>query len=108
MRCTIKPASKLIGMVLKLFHDHGYIGEFEYFEDRKGGKFEVKLQGKINDCGVVRYRYAVNKKNFETFEKRFLPAAGFGTLVISTPQGIMSHYDAKENGIGGRLLAFIY
>lgn len=106
--CTIRPASKLIGRVLKLFHDKDYIGEFEYIDDGKGGKFKVKLAGNINDCGVVRYRYAVNKKNFETFEKRFLPASGFGMLVVSTNQGILPHYAAKENGIGGRILAFIY
>lgn len=108
MKCTIKPASHLIGRVLKVFHDHDYIGEFEYEDDGKSGKFKVKLLGRVNDCGVVRYRYAINKKNFETFEKRFLPASGFGILVLSTPQGILPHYAAKERGIGGRLLAFIY
>lgn len=108
LECVIKPASKMISRVLKLMQEHGYIGEFEFIDDGKSGKFKVKLVGKINDCGVIRPRYTVGKKTFEKFEKRFLPASGFGILVVSTSQGVISHFEAKEKGIGGRLLAFVY
>ena len=33
--CTISPASKLIGSVLKVMKDDGYIGEFEFIDDGK-------------------------------------------------------------------------
>jgi len=36
----IKPASKLIGRVLKIMQDHAYIEEFEYIEDGE----EVNLE----------------------------------------------------------------
>ncbi len=106
--CVIKPASKVIGKVLRVMQEHGYIGEFEFIDDGKSGKFTVKLLGKLNDCGVIRPRHAVGKKAFEKFEKRYLPASGFGVLAVSTPDGIMSHYKAKEKGIGGRLLSYVY
>lgn len=108
LECIIKPASKVIGKVLKVMQDHDYIGEFEFIEDGRAGKFKVKLVGKINDCGVIRPRYPVNKKTFEIFEKRFLPASGFGILILTTPLGIMSHNEAREKNAGGRLLAFVY
>jgi small subunit ribosomal protein S8 len=108
LRCSIRPASKLIANVLKIFKDNGYIKEFEFIQDGKGGKFEVLLAGELNDCGVIRPRYAVKKLSYEKYEKRFLPATGFGVLVVSTSQGIMAHEEAKKNAIGGRLLCYAF
>ena len=108
LRAIVKPASKLIGRVLKVMEDYGYIEEYKFIEDGKAGIFEVKLAGKINNCGVIRPRHPVGKGDFEAFEKRFLPASGFGILVVSTPNGIMSHHEARKLGLGGRLLAFVY
>lgn len=106
--CTISPASKLIGHVLSTMQKENYIGEFEFIDDNKAGKFEVQLEGNINQCGVIKPRHAVKKDEFEKFEKRYLPAKNFGILIVTTPEGIMTHREAKERGIGGRLLAYMY
>ncbi len=106
--CIIRPASKLIGNVLKIMKENGYIAEFEFIDDGKAGIFKVKLQGRINKCGAIRPRFSVGKDEFEKWEKRFLPARNFGLLMVSTSQGIMSHHEARERGIGGRLLAYVY
>lgn len=107
-RCIISPASKLIGRVLKTMQQEEYIGDFEYVDDNKAGKFIVELEGNINKCGVIKPRHAVSKDEFEKFEKRYLPAKNFGIMVMTTSQGIMTHQEAKEKGIGGRLLAYVY
>jgi len=31
-----------------------------------------------------------------------------GILIVSTPEGVMSHIEAKKRGIGGKLLAYVY
>ncbi|GBE54741.1 30S ribosomal protein S8 [archaeon BMS3Bbin15] len=108
MNCIIRPSSKVIGNVFKVIQEQNYIGEFEYIDDGKAGIFRVQLNGKINDCGIIRPRYPVGALEFEKFEKRFLPAKNFGILIVSTTEGIMSHTKAKELGIGGRLLAYVY
>ncbi len=107
-RAVIKPASKLVGKVLKVMQDQGYIGEYKLIEDGRAGKFDVKLIGKINKCGVIRPRFPVGKNNYEHYERRYLPARGFGALVVTTPIGVMSHVEAREKGLGGRLLAYVY
>jgi small subunit ribosomal protein S8 len=107
-RAVIKPASKLIGKVLKVMQDQGYIGEYQLIEDGRAGKFDVKLIGKINKCGVIRPRFPVGKTDYEDYERRYLPARGFGVLVVTTPMGVMSHAEAKGKGVGGRLLAYVY
>lgn len=108
LQYVTKPASKLIGKVLGVMGEHGYIGEFEFIDDGRSGKFKIQLLGKMNDCGVIRPRYNLKKAEFEKFEKRFLPAAGFGILVLTTPLGVMDHKAAMERGVGGKLLAYVY
>ncbi len=108
LQCVVKPASKLIGKVLGVMSEYGYIGEFEFVEDGRSGKFKIQLLGKMNDCGIIRPRYNLKKTEFEKFEKRFLPAAGFGILILTTPMGVMDHKTAIEKGTGGKLLAYVY
>ena len=106
--CIIQPSSKLIGRVLKVMQDKGYISQFEYVEDGKAGKFRVMLDGAINDCGVIKPRYSVKVTDVEKFEARYLPAQDFGVLILSTTEGVVTHTRAKELGIGGKLLAYVY
>ena len=106
--CRIKPGSKVIKKVLELLKERGFIGEFKEIDDGKGGFIEVNLIGKINKCGAIKPRYAVKLDQFEKFEKRYLLSKDFGIIIISTPKGIMSHIEAKDKGLGGRLLAYAY
>ncbi len=105
---VLAPASKLINEVLRIMQAEGFIGEFEFIDDGKAGKFKVALQGKVNGCGVIKPQYSTKRDEYEKWEKRYLPAAGFGVLVVSTQQGVMTHKKAMELGLGGRLLAYTY
>ena len=106
--CTISLSSKLIGRVLKVMQDHGYINQFEYVENGKAGEFRVMLKGAINNCGVIKPRYSVKTDEIEKFEARFLPAQDFGLLIMTTTAGVITQDRAKELGIGGKLLAYVY
>ena len=88
--------------------DKEYIGEFAEIPDGKGNYLKVSLLGRINKCGAIKPRYAVKKDEYEKFEKRYLPAKDFGILIVSTQNGIMTHFSAKEKSLGGRLLGYIY
>ena len=107
--CTVRPASKFIGEVLRVAKESGYISGYEQKELAKGVlAFDVRLNGKINTFKAVKPRYAVKKENYEKYEKRYLPARDVGALIVSTSQGVMTHRQAKEKGVGGRIIAFIY
>lgn len=107
-RKIITSSSNLVKEILLIMQRHGFIGNFEFMDDGKGGKFEIELAKKINRCGAIRPRHAVGRDEYEKWERRFLPAAGFGLLIVSTPQGIKTHEEAKKAGTGGKLLAFVY
>mgnify|MGYP000200338418 CR=1 FL=1 len=106
--CIIYPASKLILAVLRVMQREGYIGDIEYIDDGRGGKIRVQLLGRINNIGAIKPRFPVKKNEIEKWEQHYLPAKDMGLLILTTPQGVISHKEAKEKGIGGRLLAFVY
>ena len=104
----VAPTSRLLIDVLKIFQKGGYIGEFEVLEDKKGGQVKVKLIKRINDCGIIKPRFPVGSEEYDKWEKRYLPARDFGILVVTTPKGVMTHKEAKEQKTGGRLIAYVY
>jgi small subunit ribosomal protein S8 len=105
---VVKPASKIIKKILSLMNEQNYVGTFEEVADGKNGFLKVNLLGNINKCGVIKPRFSTKNNEFEKWEKRYLPAKDFGVILISTPQGILTHYQAKEKKIGGKLLAYCY
>lgn len=104
---VISPASKILQQVLRIFQKYAYIGEFERYEDGRQGKFKIALLGKINSCaGLIRLNYKTFQ--FETLERKLLPAPGFGLIILTTNQGIMTMKEAEEKNIGGHTLCYIY
>tara|TARA_B100001996_G_scaffold118782_1_gene89957 strand:+ start:985 stop:1374 length:390 start_codon:yes stop_codon:yes gene_type:complete len=104
----LAPASKLLDNMLKIMQMAGYVGEYERDTNGRGDKFRVELVGSINRCGVIKPRHSVKRADFDKWESRYLPARDFGLLIMTTNQGVMHHYDAKDKKIGGRLLAYVY
>ncbi len=105
---SISPASKLLGSLLEIMQKSGYIGEFEKNDDGRGGSFRVELIGAINRCGVIKPRHSVKRSDYEKWESRYLPARDFGLLILTTNKGIMNHFEAKKERVGGRLLAYVF
>ena len=105
---VFKPVSKLAIEVLRIMKDSGYLKDFEIIEDGRGGILRVLLSKSINDCGTVKPRFPVKADEFVRWERRFLPAEGFGILIVSTNQGMITHREAKEKKLGGKLIAYVY
>jgi len=106
--CIIVPASNLIGRVLRLIQRKGYIGEIEFIDDGRQGKFRVQLFGRINECKAVSPRFSTSVDRLERYEKRFLPSRNLGSVILSTPKGVMDHIQAREENVGGVILAYVY
>src|SRR3972149_5675121 len=94
----LRPASKLIGHVLKVMEEHAYIRSFEFVEDGRGNLYRVGLVGSFNNCGVIKPRFAVKRAELEKYEARYLPAQDFGVLILSTTAGGLSHAQAPTQG----------
>jgi small subunit ribosomal protein S8 len=105
---TTKSNSAFIRKVLTLLQDNQYIGGSEEIEDGKGNILKVNLIGRINGIGVIKPRFSVKRENYDKYEKRFLPAKDFGIIIVSTNKGLLTHTQAKEKNLGGKLICYCY
>ena len=106
--CTILPSSNLAVEVLNTLKREEYIGDFDHIDDRRGGKFQIKLLAKITKCGAISPRFKVRHDEFGKWEQQYLPAYNRGMLVVTTNRGVMSHREAIQKGIGGFLIGYVY
>ena len=106
--CIVLPASKLGMEVLKTLQKHNYIGEFEYIDERKGGKFKIQLLANITKCGAITPRFKVKKGDYVNWEQEYLPSYSRGMLIVTTNQGVMSHHEAVQKGLGGLLIGYVH
>ena len=105
---VVRPTSNLIASVLRTMQQSGYIGQFEFIDDGRGGVFKIQLLGRINRCNVIKPRFPVKRTEIEKWEKHFLPAKDFGILILTTPHGVLTHHEAYRQHTGGRLVAYVY
>jgi len=106
--CIVVPTSKLGIEVLNTLKKEGYIDEFEHVDDKRGGKFKIKLLAKISKCGAITPRFKVKKDEYGVWERQFLPSYDRGMLLVTTNQGVMSHKEAVDKNIGGFLIGYVY
>jgi len=106
--CIVVPTSKLSVEVLNTLKKEGYIGEFEHIDDKRGGKFKIKLLAKISKCGAITPRFKVKKDEYGVWERQFLPSYDRGMLLVTTNKGVMSHKEAVDKNIGGFLIGYVY
>jgi len=98
-------ASKFLIRVLEIMKKNNYI-DYEIKQD-KFQRIVIKLKS-LNECKSIRPRFYVKKNKFDKYIKRFLPARGFGIIIVSTNEGLITHTDALEKGIGGCLVAYCF
>ena len=106
--CTILPASKFSVSVLNVLKKDGYIKNFEHIDDKRGGKFKIELLAKITKCGSITPRFKVKKDEYSSWEQQYLPSYSSGMLLVTTNQGVMSHHEAINKGLGGFLIGYVY
>ena len=104
----LRPASKVLVKFLKLMQKKNYIGDFEFVDDRRGGKIVVELLGRINKCGAISPRFDISINQYEKVVGNLLPSRQFGFIVMTTTFGIMDHERARRKHTGGKILGFFY
>ena len=101
---TLKRYSKVLLNLFDIMKEKGYI---DYTLDKDQKILTVNIK-KLNKCKAVKPRYYTGHEEIEKYLRRFLPSRNFGSLIISTNKGLMSHEEAISNKIGGSLIAFFY
>ncbi len=105
--CTLH-STKMIRAILDVMKRESYIGNYAEFMDGKIPRLKVQLSNRINAIGVIKPRYSVKMTDIQKYEMRYIPSRDFGILILSTSKGMLTNKQAKEQSVGGRLVAFVY
>lgn len=107
----LAPASKLRENVLEVLRREGYIRGFEA-QDLGGGKRELSIQLKYqNGEPVIREIKRVSKPGRRVYAGvKELPRVynGLGIAILSTPRGVISDAEAREQHVGGEVLCTVF
>lgn len=104
----VRPVSSLVIRILDLLKAHGYVTHYEITDTTKGKFARVTGFDNVNKCGVIKPRFNFKVAEIIEYEQHYLPAKGFGIVVVSTPKGIMTSEEARNARLGGKLLAYCY
>ena len=104
------PASKLKKSIAEILLEEGYIKAFEEIEDNSQGIIRVTLKY-VNKQKVISGLKRISKPGLRVYAtKDELPKVlgGLGIALISTSKGIMTDKKARQEGVGGEVLAFVW
>ena len=100
----IKKISNLLIEILKIMKQKGAIKKYKINPDKS---VDVTL-GDVSECKAIKPRFTVQKGQIEKYKRRYLPARGIGTMIVSTNKGLMTHDEAEDEQTGGCLIAYFY
>lgn len=104
------PSSKIKAAIAEVFKSEGYIREYRLEGDgvRQNLNIELKyFKGKPVIEGIRR----VSKPSCRSYcGSKEIPRVknGLGTVVLSTPKGILSGTEAAKSQVGGEILCYIW
>ncbi len=101
----IKRISNLLIEILKIMKQEGAIKKYKI--NAKDKKISITI-GELSECKAIKPRFKVNKDEIEKYRRRYLPSRNFGTMIISTNKGLMTHEEAMKKGTGGFLISYFY
>ncbi len=105
------PASNMKKAIAQILFDEGYIKSFEEIKDEKQGIIRVTLKYDENGKKVIAGLKRISKPGLRIYvAKDELPQVlnGLGIALISTSKGIKTDKDARKEGLGGEVLAYIW
>ena len=105
------PASNLKKAIAQILLDEGYIKAFNLVENGNQGIIHITLKYQAKKAQVISGLKRVSKPGLRVYAgAEELPRVlkGLGIAIVSTSKGVMTDKKARENHIGGEVLAFVW
>ena len=109
---VLLPASRTKESVLSVLCTEGYVESFERIEE-SGNKAKLKVLLRYTERGepAIKEIRRLSKPGRRRYVGRGdIPRfkGGLGTVVVSTPKGMLADRDARREGIGGELVCAVF
>ena len=103
--------SKMTLGIAEILKREGFIADFDYQKDSKGDKLTVTLKYGDKKERVITGLKRISKSGLRVYAKSDeIPRVlnGLGIAIISTSKGLMTDKEARNAGLGGEVLAYIW
>ncbi|MCI8854902.1 MAG: 30S ribosomal protein S8 [Lachnospiraceae bacterium] len=106
------PSSKMKLAIANILLDEGYIAKYDIVEDGSFKTIRITLKyGKDKNEKIISGLKRISKPGLRVYaSKDKLPRVlgGLGVAIISTNKGVITDREAREAGVGGEVLAFVW
>lgn len=105
------PSSKLKIEILNVLKNTGYIKNFKSISDKRQGRIKVYLRFNKDKIPAITTIKRVSKPGLRVYvPKDKVPKVlrGMGTAIISTSSGVLTDSQARNQGVGGEVLGYIW
>src|SRR5918992_4782327 len=105
------PASGLKTELARILREQGYIEDFSTEPDRVGEVIRIRLKYTEDRKPVISGLERVSRPGRRTYVgSTEIPRVlgGMGTTIVSTSRGLMTGHDARREGVGGEVLAYVW
>lgn len=104
------PSSNMLKAILGILKRENYIDTFKEIEDKKQGTLRVYLKYSAGKSAIRNIK-RVSKPGLRKYVKQTkVPRVlrGRGLAIISTSRGVITDVQARELGVGGEIIGYIW
>lgn len=108
---TPMPSTKILVAIAGILKQDGYIADYRVVERRPQDQLIVSLRYGPDKRHTIREIKRVSKPGLRVYAgKDEIPRvrSGLGIAIVSTPQGVLTGYEARRRGIGGEVLCTVF
>lgn len=105
------PGSRLKMELARIFKEEGFVRDVEFVDDGKQGTIRIMLKYGPQKDKVISGIKRISKPGLRVYaQKDQIPKVlgGLGIAVLSTSQGIMTDKQARQKGIGGEVICYVW
>ena len=105
------PASNMKKAIAKILLDEGYIKSVDYVDDGVQGQIKIALKYVQGKESVIKGLKRISKPGLRVYARNNeIPKVlgGLGIAIVSTSKGVMTDKEARNAGVGGEVLAYIW
>lgn len=108
---VLMPSTKVLVAIAHVLKAEGYIDDFQVIEKLPQNSIKLTLRYGADKKHSIREIKRVSKPGLRIYAgKEAIPRvkSGLGIAIVSTPEGVLTGYEARRRGIGGEVLCTVF
>ena len=108
---VVIPASNMLKAIARILLDEGYIKAVDFIDDGLQGQIKVTLKYAAGKESVIKGLKRISKPGLRVYARTDeIPKVlgGLGIAILSTSKGVMTDREARNAGVGGEVLAYVW